>query len=342
MTDIALKIEEARKTAGSLQDEIRTLKEQKNDMKLSDSSSVKEIPKLQVKARKTLRGHLAKIYACAWASDSRHIVSASQDGKLIIWNALTTYKIHAIPLRSLWVMTCDYSPSGHFVACGGLDNVCSIYSLRSPSNTKVAKELNAHNGYLSCCRFLSDKQILTSSGDMTCLLWDIETGQIPTRFVDHTGDVMSLSLSPDQHTFVSGACDAKAKLWDMRTGKCVKTFEGHESDINAVKFFPSGMSFGTGSDDSGCRLFDIRADRELAVYTDPAIREGVTSIDFSKSGRFLFSAYDDKKVIIWDTIKGVEQQRLTDHENRVSCLQVSPDGNALLTGSWDHSLKVWA
>ena len=28
----------------------------------------------------------------------------------------------------------------------------------------------------------------------------------------HTGDVMSLSLSPDHRTFVSGACDASAKV----------------------------------------------------------------------------------------------------------------------------------
>ena len=26
-------------------------------------------------------------------------------------------------------------------------------------------------------RFLDDNQILTSSGDMSCVLWDIETGQ---------------------------------------------------------------------------------------------------------------------------------------------------------------------
>lgn len=32
----------------------------------------------------------------------------------------------------------------------------------------------------------------------------------------HTGDVMSLSLSPDMHTFVSGACDASAKVRPVR------------------------------------------------------------------------------------------------------------------------------
>ena len=43
-------------------------------------------------------------------------------------------------------------------------------------------------------------------------LWDIETGQQTTSFTGHTGDVMSLSLSPDMRTFVSGACDASAKV----------------------------------------------------------------------------------------------------------------------------------
>ena len=93
-------------------------------------------------------------------------------------------------------MTCAYAPSGNFVACGGLDNICSIYSLRGAGpgalagQAKVARELSAHSGYLSCCRFLNDRQIITSSGDMTCMLWDIEQGVRTMEFHDHTGDVM--------------------------------------------------------------------------------------------------------------------------------------------------------
>lgn len=76
--------------------------------------------------------------------------------------------MHAIPLRSSWVMTCAYAPSGSFVACGGLDNICSIYSLKTrEGNVRVSRELPGHTGYLSCCRFLDDNQIVTSSGDMT-------------------------------------------------------------------------------------------------------------------------------------------------------------------------------
>ena len=63
----------------------------------------------------------------AYSPLPRNLVSASQDGKLIVWDSYSTNKVHAIPLRSSWVMTCAYAPSGSFVACGGLDNICSIY-----------------------------------------------------------------------------------------------------------------------------------------------------------------------------------------------------------------------
>jgi guanine nucleotide-binding protein G(I)/G(S)/G(T) subunit beta-1 len=233
------------------------------------SQHTEALPRIGMKPRRNLKGHLAKIYAMHWSTDRRHLVSASQDGKLIIWDAYTTNKVHAIPLRSSWVMTCAYAPSGNFVACGGLDNICSIYNLSSRDGpTRVARELSGHSGYLSCCRFVNDRKIITSSGDMTCMMWDIETGSKVTEFADHLGDVMSISINPtNANVFVSGACDAFAKLWDVRTGKAVQTFAGHESDINAIQFFPDGNAFGTGSDDASCRLFDIRADRELNVYS---------------------------------------------------------------------------
>lgn len=300
------------------------------------------IGRVQYRVRKTLRGHLSKVYAMMWSTDNRNLVSASQDGKLIVWDSYSTNKVHAIPLRSSWVMTCAYAPTGAFVACGGLDNLCTIYSLRPrEGNSKISRELPGHTGYLSCCRFIDDNQIVTSSGDMTCALWDVETGQPVTQYTGHTGDVMSISLSPDNRTFVSGACDASAKLWDIRDGLCKQTLTGHDSDINAVTFFPNGYAFATGSDDATCRLFDIRADQELSMYTHENIICGITSVAFSKSGRLLMAGYEDFNCNIWDSMKAERAGVLVGHENRVSCLGVTEDGMAVCTGSWDSFLRVW-
>ncbi|KAI8143283.1 guanine nucleotide-binding protein subunit beta [Fennellomyces sp. T-0311] len=343
-SDIPERIAAARREAEALKDRIKQRKEALADSTLKEMArDVEPLPRIVMKARRTLKGHLAKIYSMHWATDKRHVVSASQDGKLIVWDAYSSNKVHAIPLRSSWVMTCAYSPSGNLVACGGLDNICSIYNLRTRDGpARPARELSAHTGYLSCCRFINDRQILTASGDKTCMLWDIDAGVKTEEFADHSNDVMSLSLGPNPNVFVSGACDSTAKVWDIRTKRCVQTFVGHESDVNAVQFFPNGDAFATGSDDASCRLFDLRADCELAVYSHESILCGITSVDFSVSGRLLFGGYDDYNCNVWDTLKGERVGVLQAHENRVSCLGVAGDGMALCTGSWDATLRVWA
>eukprot|EP01117_Protostelium_nocturnum_P014603 TRINITY_DN556_c0_g1_i1.p1 TRINITY_DN556_c0_g1~~TRINITY_DN556_c0_g1_i1.p1 ORF type:complete len:348 (-),score=114.41 TRINITY_DN556_c0_g1_i1:453-1496(-) len=344
------RIAAAKANIEELKEKVKAARETTNDTTLKEVT--KDLPSLpkseKLKIRRTLKGHLAKIYAMHWTEEANvhHLVSASQDGKLLVWDGLTANKMFAIPLRSSWVMTCAYSPGGNFVACGGLDNICSIYSLKTrerDATIRVSKELNSHTGYISCCRFLDEKHILTSSGDMTCILWDIETGAKQAEFVDHNGDVMSLSINPaDKSTFVTGACDMNAKLWDLRSKKCAQTFQGHTSDINSVHFFPNGMAFATGSDDTSCRLFDVRADRELMKYSQENASCGVTSVAFSSSGRYLFAGYDDFFCNVWDSLKGERVFNLQGHDNRVSCLGVSSDGMALCTGSWDGLLKIWA
>lgn len=78
-------------------------------------------------------------------------------------------QVHAIPLRSSWVMTCAYAPSGNFVACGGLDNICSIYSLKTrEGNVRVSRELPGHTGEWS----LKERQEHGQGrGDNTWPLW---------------------------------------------------------------------------------------------------------------------------------------------------------------------------
>eukprot|EP00300_Choanocystis_sp_HF-7_P036449 c52296_g1_i1.p1 GENE.c52296_g1_i1~~c52296_g1_i1.p1 ORF type:complete len:345 (-),score=56.98 c52296_g1_i1:125-1159(-) len=340
-----------RSKAEELKTLISKLRANANDTSLAESAKNVELVGLPaIKPRRVLKGHFAKVYAMHWGNpDQRHLASASQDGKLIVWNGFTGNKVHAIPLRSSWVMTCAYTPSGNLVACGGLDNVCSIYMLKNQKDGGVlrARELQEHTGYLSCCRFIGDEKIITSSGDTTCILWDTTTQVVVDKFssqtgAGHTSDVMSVSISPTNPSlFVSGACDCLAKLWDTRAGTCVLTFARHTSDINSTCFLPNGMGFATGSDDSSCTLFDIRAWKDLATYKETA-QVGVTSVGLSVSGRYLFGGYDDFNCHMWDTLKQTKIFSMVGHDNRVSCIGLPEDGAAVCTGSWDSFLKIWA
>lgn len=360
------KLRQARQHCEELKTEIEAKRKElqqecgsEGPMAAVQKSTALEVLDLHPKLRRKLAGHFGKVYAMHWAGDSTQLVSASQDGKLIIWNGVTTHKIQAIPLRSSWVMTCAYEQQkNELVACGGLDNLCSIYNVNNQTSVvRAQRELQGHDGYLSCCRFVGDRNILTSSGDSTCCYWDVETGSATTHFTDHGGDVMSVAVSPDHsNIFVSGSCDSTAKVWDIRIGRCTHTFHGHQSDINSVAFFPGGRAFGTGSDDASCRFFDFRSYGEVNKFSSPKIMCGITSVAFSKSGRILFAGYDDYACHGWDVTASRETevpafefngstssgQRNLAHDNRVSCLGVTPNGHALCTGSWDTFLKIWA
>jgi len=346
------KLEKLRDDIAYLQDNINKLRGKHEDS-LRLAAEKRKIPSTDTtfRQRKILRGHYGKIYAMQWQPEAKDedeadkLVSASQDGKLIIWNGRTTNKVRMITLKSSWVMTCSYAPSGGYVACGGLDNMCTIFPMNEAAgnDSTPTAELRQHEGYLSSCRFIDDHQILTSSGDSTCILWDIEKQSHLKTFDSHSSDVMSVSISPDKQIFVSGSCDTTAKVFDIHNGTCIGTFTGHEADINAVEWFADGHAFASGSDDSTLKLFDKRAYRQLNNYGLEDFMSGVTSLCFSKSGKYLFGGYDDSPfAVVWDTLSARNTQVLANLVKRVSCVGLQSNGYALCTGSWDYNLRIWA
>ncbi|KAF5394719.1 hypothetical protein PHET_10487 [Paragonimus heterotremus] len=81
----------------SWEPDIREARKAAADTTLSQASAgVEPVGRIQMRTRCTLRGHLAKIYAMHWSTDSRNLVSASQDGKLIVWDGHTTNTVSLV------------------------------------------------------------------------------------------------------------------------------------------------------------------------------------------------------------------------------------------------------
>jgi guanine nucleotide-binding protein G(I)/G(S)/G(T) subunit beta-1 len=354
----------------SIQDQIDDLQARIKDMREDAIGSYAEtmvqetfqnsggvlIPSAKFGVRSVLKGHFGKVYALQWAADSRRMVSASQDGKLILWDSKSGNKLNLIDLRSSWVMTCAYSPQMDMVACGGLDNICSVYKTPvnmfdpMPSDSKPI-ELAHHEGYISCARFTpSNKKIITASGDSTCVLWDIEQKKELRQFSEHEADVMSVALMEEKsdNLFVSGSCDVASILWDSRNKEPVAKFYGfHESDINTVDTVPGANLFVTGSDDSCCIIYDTRnCAVPLNIINSGKVLDGVASVAFSKSARFVFASYDGVDVLGWDTMGSYPNdpmaQLAPSVDHRTSCVGIPDDGACIGTGSWDNMLRVYA
>ncbi len=329
------------------------------------AQNVPRVPNPNFKQRRTLKGHLNKITSLAWSADSKSILSGAQDGKLILWETLTSNKQQVISLQNTWVMNCTISPTGRLAASGGLDNLCAVYNLKEAeaamsraapgAKTPTAKVLDGHVGFVSGIKFVSgDAQIITASGDHTCALWDVERGAKVTNFTGHSAEVMAIALLRDVNSgtinsFVSASGDNTARLWDIRSGQCASMFSTGDTntDLLAIDAFPDNHAFATGGEDGVCRLFDIRAEQQLMTYNGPESletgkRSQVTGLTFTHSGRALAIGYETEAMKVWDTFHGTEITTIKAHDERVSTLAVSPDGYALATGSWDKAIKLWA
>ncbi|KAL7072750.1 hypothetical protein ACQ4LE_007765 [Meloidogyne hapla] len=340
-------IEALVREAEDLRQKLDQERQKLNDVPIQTAAA--KLAKLELggmRCRRVLRGHASKVLCMDWAQDKRHIVSSSQDGKVIVWDGFTTNKEHAVTMPTTWVMACAFAPSMQMIACGGLDNKCSVIPLNFDEDIiQKKRSVATHTSYMSCCTFIrSDNLLLTGSGDSTCAMWDVESGQMIQNFHGHLGDVFAVDISKSDmgNIFISGGADKHALVWDIRSGQCVQSFDGHEEDINTIRFHPNGDAFATGSDDASCRLYDIRADRQVAVYQKESIFFPVNGVDFSVSGRLLFAGYGDYRISVWDTLKCLRAHVMYGHENRISCLRTSPDGTAVCTASWDSFLKIWA
>jgi guanine nucleotide-binding protein subunit beta len=50
-----------------------------------------------------------------------------------------------------------------------MDNMCTVYDVNSRDASgaaKITRELLGYEGFLSSCRFIDDKTLITGSGDM--------------------------------------------------------------------------------------------------------------------------------------------------------------------------------
>lgn len=292
-------------------------------------------------------GHKGKIYSMAWGVEGGTLLTAGQEGKLILWDTYRGIKRLAVTLESIWVMSCGISPSGTMLASGGLDNHCTLHRLEERDGVmQVAgtpSVLRGHDGLLSGCSFFDDSRIVTCSGDRTAAIWDVTTGKMVSKYDDHSQELTSVSLSSDKNTFLTSSLDGTVKMFDARKPQAVRSIpHTHKGDVNSVKYFPDYNAYATCGEDGAIFLFDLRADQMMSAYAHSLIDCGVGDVAFSKSGRLLFSGNYDGKIVAWDTLRAeITAVVETAHEKRISSLDISSDGEALCSASWDYGVKIW-
>jgi WD40 repeat protein len=156
----------------------------------------------------------------------------------------------------------------------------------------------------------------------------------------HISKVLSVALSADGQTLVSGSDDSTIKVWNLASGQELRTLKGHTfMAFKSVALSADEQTLVGGSSFGEIYVWNLASGQELRTLKGP-IYYFVWSVALSADGQTLVSASMNQPIKVWNLATGREVRTLTNHEEEAYSVALSADGQTLVSGS-DNTIKVW-
>jgi WD40 repeat protein len=254
---------------------------------------------------RTFQGHQALVHDVAIDSHSNAIASASLDGTIKIWHREGKL-LQTLTGHQDWVLGVSFSPDGQWLVSGSRDSTAKIW--RWQPQKKLMQTMPAHGGSAKAVAFHPNGNLWASAGDNGKIkLWNAQT-EVQATLSAHQGAVTGLDFHSNGKWLVSAGNDGTVKLW-RSDGTLVRSWSANQGQVADVAFSPTGDWLVSA------------AGEELALEKNDV-----------KSDRYSLK--------LWN-LEGKLLQTLSSHQDAVTSVSVSPNGQMLVSGSRDNTVKLW-
>jgi WD40 repeat protein/serine/threonine protein kinase len=281
-------------------------------------------------------------YAIAFSPDSKFLATAGSAGsqdQVAIWELQTRRLVRSLKGHKGLALALDFSPNGKLLASAGADRLVRIWDWKTG---ELIRQLEGHRATILRLRFSPDGKTLASAGgraDPTIYLWNPESGALTARLEGQHGLVLRLAFrSTGRPELISAGSDQKVRVWDIARAAQIASFSGHTHWIVGLALSPTEPLLASGSADGSIRLWDLRAE----VVSPPRASHQVTvqTVEFSRDGLSLLTS-GDPNLLLWNTMTGQVTQHFTGHHDRTRAATFFPDGQNILSGGSDNTLRAW-
>jgi len=171
------------------------------------------------KLQRTLRGHKSWVNSIVFHPevDNEVLFSGSSDGTVCMWNLNTGEVLRKLTATDGEVRCVAISPNGRTLATGLRYGTTKLWDLDNFGEIGVLEQ-KADDVW--SVAFTDDgRRLLTAAGDWNrptrIALWDVAARKQVGEF-QHTGEVLSLAVSPDRQHFAAGGADHAVSIWTVK------------------------------------------------------------------------------------------------------------------------------
>lgn len=290
-----------------------------------------------------LQGHTDSVTSLEFNADGRLLASGGLDGVVNVWESSSGDLKCKLEGPSGTVEWLQWHPKGNLVLAGSDD--CSSW-LWNAERGSCMQVFSGHSGGVTCGSFTPDgKMICTGSEDGSLRVWNPKSGEsvhvVKRGHRFHSEVLTCMSVSHDSRIVITGSMDTKACLVNLQSGDPITSLAGHSDSIQCVRLLSElNQSLAiTGALDGQLIIWDL----QTAVIRNTCEHDdAVLQLLWSPTSQLICSGSSDGKVRIWDPRTGNCEHVFQGHSDQIQSLALSNDGNFILSGSDDHSARVFA
>ena len=214
------------------------------------------------------------------------------------------------------------------------------------------RAFTGHAGKVNAIAFSPDENFLVVATGVTGLrgeavLWNLKTGQRVRTFGEgHRDTLYGAVFSPKGDVLATAGYDRLIQLWNVNAGKRLRTLEGHNGAVHGIAFSPDGSVLASAGGDSAVKLWNTKTGQRLDTLGQPTGEQFIVA--FTPDSQFVVAAGADKQIRLWrwmsktkPRINPLVRVRFA-HEDEITDLVISPNGQRLATASADRTVKLWS
>lgn len=263
-------------------------------------------------------------------------------------NTLYTLRSHTTQVDAVLQLPAEFdicslafSPRGTHMAVGLSSGDTYIMDVEA---AKCVRMLTGHSNKVTCVSWCNDHVFSTGARDRRILDRDLRAPENAVCLHEgHRQEVCGLKWSFDQRYLASGGNDNKVLLWTAQHPNPVVNLGGHSAAVKALAWNPNNfgmLATGGGTADRMIKVWDT-TEGKCVRGVDTGSQ--VCSLAFSRNTAELVSThgYSQNVVHVWKTSSMGRIATLGGHTSRVLYLATSPDGENVVTGAGDETLRFW-